>query len=301
MELQALRYGAMVSAMTFEKAVDVYARHLARRRQPADARAGILAFLGWQEPDDNSFAQDVRIVLVSADFHPEISTTRAVAQPARARSALCAPAALQARRPHLDRRAADHPAPRGRAISNQDPPEGRCRSNRPRERPPQVGRAYLHGRSREIPWRRDSPGREADPRLVQHANHLYLVGRREDDGVVRSRVRHRRPEVSVLRGVDKRHGRNLLLLARLQTGRCRRGPSSGTPQSARRDPGRRDPSGGDLQATQLRHEAPRPNNNLQQFFSASWALRQVDFEPQSETTDESSGWKARCACGSLPS
>jgi hypothetical protein len=75
MELQALRYAAMVSTMTFEKAVDVYARHLARQRQPGDARAGILAFLGWEEPDENAFAQDVRIVLVSADFHPEISTT----------------------------------------------------------------------------------------------------------------------------------------------------------------------------------------------------------------------------------
>lgn len=75
MELQAIRYAAMVSTMTFEKAVEVYARHLAKRGKPADARAGILAFLGWEEPDDNAFAQDVRIILVSVDFHPEISTT----------------------------------------------------------------------------------------------------------------------------------------------------------------------------------------------------------------------------------
>ena len=74
MELQAIRYAAMVSTMTFEKAVEVYARHLATRGQPGDARAGTLAFLGWEEPDDNAFARDVRIVLVSADFHPEIST-----------------------------------------------------------------------------------------------------------------------------------------------------------------------------------------------------------------------------------
>jgi hypothetical protein len=75
MELQALRYAAMVSTMTFEKAVEVYERFLAKRGQANDARAGILGFLGWEEPDDNAFAQEVRIVLVSADFHPEISTT----------------------------------------------------------------------------------------------------------------------------------------------------------------------------------------------------------------------------------
>jgi hypothetical protein len=75
MELQALRYAAMVSTMTFEKAVEVYGQHLTKKGQPADARAGILGFLGWEAPDDNNFAQDVRIVLVSADFHPEISTT----------------------------------------------------------------------------------------------------------------------------------------------------------------------------------------------------------------------------------
>ncbi len=72
MELQAVRYAAMVSAMTFEKAVDVYGSYLSRLGQPADARAAILKFLHW---DEDRFAQDVKIVLVSAEFSKELTTT----------------------------------------------------------------------------------------------------------------------------------------------------------------------------------------------------------------------------------
>jgi hypothetical protein len=75
MELQALRYAAMVSAMTFEQAIDVHASYLSRLGRPGDARNIILGFLQWPEPNENAFAQDVRIVLVSSNFHPEISTT----------------------------------------------------------------------------------------------------------------------------------------------------------------------------------------------------------------------------------
>jgi hypothetical protein len=75
MELQALRYAAMVSTMTFDKAVEVHGDYLARLGRSGDARDAILSFLQWDEPDDDAFAKDVRIVLVSTDFHPEISTT----------------------------------------------------------------------------------------------------------------------------------------------------------------------------------------------------------------------------------
>ncbi len=75
MELQSLRYAAMVSTMTFDKAVDVHASYLSRLGRSDDARNAILGFLQWAEPDENTFAQDVKIVLVSSDFHPEISTT----------------------------------------------------------------------------------------------------------------------------------------------------------------------------------------------------------------------------------
>lgn len=74
MELQAIRYAAMVSTMTFDRAVDIYERYLATNGGNADARAAILDFLGWDEPDEDSFAQDVKIVLVSADFSKELTT-----------------------------------------------------------------------------------------------------------------------------------------------------------------------------------------------------------------------------------
>lgn len=79
MELQALRYAAMVGRMTFDQAVDTYGRLLASRgnvgTQDADPRSSILKFLEWDEPNEDAFAQDVRIVLASADFSQEIITT----------------------------------------------------------------------------------------------------------------------------------------------------------------------------------------------------------------------------------
>jgi hypothetical protein len=74
MELQAVRYAAMVSAMTFDKVVEVYAAYLSRNGSIADARSAILEFLDWEEPDEDHFAQDVRIVLASAEFSKELTT-----------------------------------------------------------------------------------------------------------------------------------------------------------------------------------------------------------------------------------
>jgi len=76
MELQAIRYAAMVSTLTFDRAVDVYCRHLAHLgKAEIDARSGLLDFLGWEEPDEEAFAQDVRIVLASAEFGRELTTS----------------------------------------------------------------------------------------------------------------------------------------------------------------------------------------------------------------------------------
>jgi len=75
MELQAIRYAAMVSAMTFEKAVTAHARFLKNLgHDDDDAQESILTFLEWDEPDEEEFAQDVRIVLVSEDFSKELTT-----------------------------------------------------------------------------------------------------------------------------------------------------------------------------------------------------------------------------------
>jgi len=75
MELQAIRYAAMVSTMTFARAAEVFQAHLDKIGGGSDARALLLEFLGWDEPRDKDFARDVRIVLVSADFSKELTTS----------------------------------------------------------------------------------------------------------------------------------------------------------------------------------------------------------------------------------
>lgn len=76
MELQAIRYAAMVSTMTFENAVEAFERYLTQiGRADTDARAELLDFLDWPEPDEDAFAQDVRIVLASAEFSRELTTS----------------------------------------------------------------------------------------------------------------------------------------------------------------------------------------------------------------------------------
>jgi|CXWL01.1.fsa_nt_gi hypothetical protein len=75
MELQALRYAAMVSTMTFDNAVEVYGEYLRKNNSDKDPERNLLNFLEWDENDGESFAQDVRIVLVSAEFSKEITTT----------------------------------------------------------------------------------------------------------------------------------------------------------------------------------------------------------------------------------
>lgn len=75
MELQAVRYAAMVSTMTFEQAVEAYGRYLSQLGRDSDPRTEILEFLEWDEPDEDSFAQDVRIVLASAEFSKELTSS----------------------------------------------------------------------------------------------------------------------------------------------------------------------------------------------------------------------------------
>jgi hypothetical protein len=76
MELQAIRYASMVSAMTFERAEQIHGEFLTRIGVPAEeARTRMLTFLGLEEPDEENFAPDVRIILVSEDFGKELTTT----------------------------------------------------------------------------------------------------------------------------------------------------------------------------------------------------------------------------------
>ena len=77
MELQALRYAAMVSSMAFEDVVSAFAVHASRHRAGEDvnARAELMAFLGVAEGEDAVISSEVRIILVSADFGRELMTT----------------------------------------------------------------------------------------------------------------------------------------------------------------------------------------------------------------------------------
>lgn len=75
MDLQAIRYASMVSAMTFERAEQIHAEFLVAIGESAeDAQSRMLTFLGWDEPEEEDFAPDVRIMLVSEDFGKELTT-----------------------------------------------------------------------------------------------------------------------------------------------------------------------------------------------------------------------------------
>jgi hypothetical protein len=76
MELQALRYAAMVSSMTFDEAAAAYTKYWADKRpdDEIDARAEITEFLEIDGSEDPDLSTDVRIVLVSAGFGREITT-----------------------------------------------------------------------------------------------------------------------------------------------------------------------------------------------------------------------------------
>lgn len=74
MELQAVRYAAMVSTMTFEQAVEAFERHLGSGTG-ASARQRMLEHLGWSEPSDDDFAPDVKIILFSEDFSKELTSS----------------------------------------------------------------------------------------------------------------------------------------------------------------------------------------------------------------------------------
>jgi hypothetical protein len=76
MELQALRYAAMVSAMTFDDLLNIYRAHLSRSADavtdPAESLSNWLDDVGGAEA---VVRRDVRLILAAADFGKEITTT----------------------------------------------------------------------------------------------------------------------------------------------------------------------------------------------------------------------------------
>lgn len=76
MELQALRYAAMISAMTFEQLAETHSRYCNPAAPDIEAaQNAILDFLGWDDPDEDRFGLDTRIILASANFSKELTTT----------------------------------------------------------------------------------------------------------------------------------------------------------------------------------------------------------------------------------
>jgi hypothetical protein len=73
-ELQAIRYAAMVSTMTFEQAVAAHQAYLDARGSEEDARQRILDFLSWDDPIEDDFGQSVRILLAATTFPKELTT-----------------------------------------------------------------------------------------------------------------------------------------------------------------------------------------------------------------------------------
>ncbi len=75
MELQALRYAAMASTLTFSRATEIYQKYLISIGSEDNAENILVEFLGWAEPQEDDFALDVRIILVSANFSKELTTS----------------------------------------------------------------------------------------------------------------------------------------------------------------------------------------------------------------------------------
>lgn len=75
MELQAIRYAAMVANMTWDHAKSSFKKYLEEKKLDYGPEAKLCEFFGWDEPHEDDFAQNVRIVLASANFSKEITTS----------------------------------------------------------------------------------------------------------------------------------------------------------------------------------------------------------------------------------
>jgi hypothetical protein len=73
-ELQAIRYAAMLSTMTFEQAVDTYSLYLARRDIiNINPKERLEQHIG--EEAEASFNKKVRLIIVSANYSKEVTTS----------------------------------------------------------------------------------------------------------------------------------------------------------------------------------------------------------------------------------
>lgn len=75
MELQAIRYAAMVSSMTLDQAIEAHAKTIDCDDARDKARAAVLEHLDLESDDDDELTGVVRIILVAADFSTELTTS----------------------------------------------------------------------------------------------------------------------------------------------------------------------------------------------------------------------------------
>ena len=73
MDLQAIRYAALVSPLSFSDLVDAHRDYLSRRDIDEDSRSRLLSFLG-KEDDDVEIGSKPRIILVAQGFSTELTT-----------------------------------------------------------------------------------------------------------------------------------------------------------------------------------------------------------------------------------
>ena len=75
MELQSIRYASMISTLTFEKTIKIYQKYLDKLNIIENAEKNLLSFLEWTEINEEDFAIEVKIILVSSNFSKEITTS----------------------------------------------------------------------------------------------------------------------------------------------------------------------------------------------------------------------------------
>lgn len=74
MELQAIRYAAMVASMTLDRVIASYAKRLKGDDAKERASKEVLEFLEADSVDEIELTGEVRIILVSGDFSSELTT-----------------------------------------------------------------------------------------------------------------------------------------------------------------------------------------------------------------------------------
>ena len=75
MELQAIRYAAMIANMTWDQAKNSFKKYLQDNNLDFDPETRLCEFFDWDTPQEDDFAQNVRIILASANFSKEITTS----------------------------------------------------------------------------------------------------------------------------------------------------------------------------------------------------------------------------------